>query len=785
MSRAVEENPETQQVPPLTREKGAYIGTPVPRTFDGHDKVRGFAEYINDIELPGMLYAYIVRSAIPHGVIKSIDYSKLLERDHVKAVITGKEAGFNMIGPLRDNPPLKYPKIRALGDEILAIATTDPERAARDVLEDVKVEYESYEGVFDTDSALREGAPLLHEETGSNIVKANFNVESGDVDDAFKRSYLVREDKFSVPRVAFAPMGTLAALAKFDEARNLVLVANTQQPFQLKRELGDALNYNPSKIRISQPYIGGTFGRGMALYPFEVIVAALALKTGKPVKIVLNRTEDFKYSPTRQPLEVKIRTGVDRNGKILAREVDAILDTGAYVSWGAFDARVMASTVTGLYRVENVRFNAKAVYTNNIYTINMRGAGNPQMSFALESHHDMVASQLGMDPLEFRLVNAHQGDYKTPQGMYARNSNLKKALEIARDRIGWKGINMEPGLGPKKRGIGFCGLFHVGGGARVYHTDGSGAILKMDDYANVTLFTGISELGQGSIQALAQIVASELGIPLETVSVIYKGDSEFRAWDTATHASRGTFVNGSAAQRAAREMKENILKDASELLQTGFEDLVIEQGIIKSRADPSKTMELGKFVRKSHFRNNGKTYFSYHYFDPDTEMSDTETNKGNISSDYVTGATAALVEVDTETGEVKPLKIVVVADCGTIINPKGAEGQIVGGAAQAIGHTLFEELATDMGEVVNTGFSDYEVPGITEVPDIEVEFIESKSREGPFGGKGIAEMGIIMISGAIGNAVFDATGGRVASLPFWGEKVLKAISDAAGAGPAQ
>lgn len=785
MSRAVEENPEIQQIPPLTREKGAYIGTPVPRVFDGQDKVRGFAEYINDMELPGMLYAYIVRSSIPHGMIKSIDYSNLLKRDHVKAVITGKDAGFSMIGPLKDTPPLKYPKIRSLGDEVLAIATTDPERAARDVQEDVKIEYESYEGVFDTESALGKGAPVVHEETGSNIVNVNFNVESGDVEAAFERSYLVREDSFTVPRVAFAPMGTLAALAMFDQARNLVLVSNTQQPFQLKRELGEALNFDPSRIRISQPYIGGTFGRGMALYPFEVIVAALALKTGKPVKIVLNRTEDFKYSPTRQPLDVKIRTGVDRDGHILARDVSAILDTGAYVSWGAFDARVMASTVTGLYKVENVRFDAKAVYTNNVYTINMRGAGNPQMSFALESHHDMVASELGMDPVEFRLINSHQGDYMTPQGMFARNSNLKKAMEIARDRIGWKGQHMEPGLGAKKRGIGFCGLFHVGGGARVYHTDGSGALLKMDDYANVTLFTGISEIGQGSIQALSQIVASELGIPLEKVSAIYKGDSEFRGWDTATHASRGTFVNGSAAQRAARKMKDEILSDASEILGTDRDDLLIEQGIIKSRTDPSKTMDLGKFVRKSHFRNNGKTYFSYYYFDPDTEMSDPGTNKGNISSDYVTGATAALVEVDTETGEVRPLKIVVVLDCGTIINPKGAKGQVIGGAVQALGHTLFEELATDRGEVVNTGFSDYEVPGITEAPDIEVEFIESKSREGPFGGKGIAEMGIIMVSGALGNAVYDATGARMGSIPFWGEKVLKAIDEAAGTEPAQ
>lgn len=755
-----------------------YIGTPAPRTFDAQDKLRGFAEYINDIELPGMLYAYIVRSPTPHGIIKSIDYSRLLKRDHVKAIITGKDAGFNNMGPLKDTPPLKYPKVRSLGDEILAIATTDPERAAIDVQEDVIIEYESFDGVFDAESALKKDAPLVHDEIGSNIVQANFNVESGNVDEAFRKSHHVREDSFSIPRVAFAPMGTLAALAKFDESRNLVLVSNTQQPFQLKRELGEALNFNPSRIRISQPYIGGTFGRGMALYSFEVIVAALALKTGKPVKIVLNRTEDFKYSPTRQPLEVRIKTGVDREGKITAREVNAVLDTGAYVSWGVFDARVMASTVTGLYRMENVRFNAKGVYTNNVYTINMRGAGNPQMDFAIESHLDMVAEDIGMDPLEFRILNAHQGDYVTPQGMVARNSNLKKALQTAGEKIGWKGRGKEEHQGSKRLGIGFSGLFHVGGGARVYHTDGSGAILKMDDYANVTLFTGISEIGQGSIQALAQIVASEIGVPLEKVNVVYKGDSEFRPWDTATHASRGTFANGGAAQRAARKMKMEIIEDASRYLKAEPEDLVIEQGFIKSKIDPGHSMDLGKFVRRSHFRNEGKTYFSYHYFDPDTEMSDAETNKGNISSDYDTGATAALVEVDTETGIVRPLRIVMVLDCGTIINPKGARGQIVGGAVQALGHTLFEELALENGEVVNTGFSDYEVPGITEIPEIDVEFLDSRSREGPFGGKGVAEMGIIMVSGAVANAVYDATGARVTSLPLWGEKVLKAIEKA-------
>ena len=756
-----------------------YIGVSVPRNFDGPAKTSGRAEYINDLSKKGMLYACILRSSIPHGRIKRIDYTELLKKDYIKAVITAENTSFSKIGPIRDNPPLKFEKVRSLQDEILAVATTDPARAKDDLERDVVVEYDELEPVFDPVRSMEKSAPLIHDETGSNIAKISFSTNSGNVDEAFKKSYYLREDEFDIPRVAFAPMGTLAALSEVDETGTLFLTSNTQQPFQLRRELAEALNIDPERVRIVQPYIGGTFGRGMALQPFEVITAELALRTGKPVKAQFTRSEDFKFSPTRQPVKIKIKTGTSRDGIILARDVTAIVDTGSYVSYGAFDARVMAATVNGLYRVENERFTAFVTYTNNPYTINLRGAGNPQMDFALESHLDSVASDLGIDPVEFRKMNSYEGHYVTPQNMIVNNANQKKALEIAAELIGWTGRHAIIGRGPYRYGIGFSGLFHVGGGARVYHTDGSGAFITIDDFGNVTLYTGISEIGQGSIQSLSQIVASELGVELEKVSVVYKGDSSVRPWDTATHASRGTFSCGRAAQIASRKLKNEILKDASEFFKEDLNNLELTGGNIFSKADPQKKIELSKFIRRMHFRNDGKTYVSDYYFDPATEMAD-ESNRGNISSSYVTGATAALVEVDVETGKVKPLKIVCVNDCGKIINPRAAKGQIIGGIAQAVGHTLYEELIVQDGRVENPGFLDYEVPGVSEIPEIIVEFIETESEEGPFGAKGVAEMGIIGTPAAINNAVFDATGIRLKRIPLQPEELVREFEKASG-----
>lgn len=750
-----------------------YIGSPLPRQFDSY-KVLGKSEYIQDIELQDIYYLVIIRSEIPHGIIEKLDYDKLKLRDSVKLVFSGKDTKFNRIGILKDQEPIKYPKVRSLGDEVLAIVTTDPDKIEKYIETDVEIKYTEFKPIFDPKDALDPKSPLVHEEIGTNVINVNFNIASGNVNEAFKNSDLVLEEEYKIPRVAFAPMGTLGAIAYIDSNNKLNLISNTQAPFQLKKELAEVLNVNPNIIKIVQPDIGGSFGRGMDMYPFEVLVSYAALKLKKPIKVIYSRFEDFSYSPTRQPAIINIKTGVKKDGKILARSVNVLLDSGAYVSWGIFDARVMGATTTGLYMINNVEFKATAVYTNNIYTINMRGAGNPQITFAIESHMDALANELGMDPLEFRLINAHEGKYITPQGMIIHDSKLRSCLKIAAESIGWKGSHKAGQTGNKRYGIGFSGIFHVGGGARVYRTDGCGIFIKIDDFGKVQIYTGYSEIGQGSAQSIMQIVASTLGVPMENVEIIFKGDSDIRPWDTATHASRTTFVCGNAALRASKRLKEIVLQEASRILGVDANLLEIDNGLIYSRENRNISIEFDKLIRRVHFREQGYTLYSYDYYDPPNEMLNRE-NKGNISATYVTGAQAALVEVDIDTGKIKVLKIISVHDVGKVINPLAAEGQIIGGIVQGLGHALYEELIFQNGRPINTSFGDYVVPTSSEIPDIEVKFLDTNDAEGPYGAKGLAEDGIIGIAAAIGNAIYDAVKVRIKELPLLPEKILKGL----------
>jgi xanthine dehydrogenase molybdenum-binding subunit len=748
-----------------------YVGKPLPRLVDGFEKVTGRAQYILDVELPGMLHCVVVRSQVAHGLIRRIDYSALLKYDFIKAVLTGRDLELGRIGPLRDQPVLKYPKVRSTADEVLVAAATDIDKATR-ALDQVVVDYEPLTPVFDPEEALKPGAPLIHEENGSNLLKVNFDFTTGGLDRQFEQAPYIREDYYEVPRVAFAPMGTLGAVSYLDTAGNLVLVSNTQEPFQIKRELAESLKMDPRRVKVFQPYVGGTFGRGMDLYPFEVAVCALTLKTGRPVKVLYSRTDDFRFSPTRQPAKIKLKSAATRDGRLIARRAEVTLDAGAYVSWGVFDARVMASTVTGLYRVPHVEFRVKAAYTNNPYTINMRGAGNPQMTFAVESHMDMMAHELGLDPVEFRLLNSYEGDYVTPQGMRIRDARLRSVIGRCAELIGWRGPHTLEPKGSKRYGVGFAALFHVGGGARVYRTDGAGALIKIDDFGKVTLYIGMSEMGQGTVNSLAQIVATELGVPIDWVRVEYKDDVDSRPWDTATHASRSTFVCGNAALLAARRLKRMLLREASKMLDVKANQLRIEGGVVKS-LDGGVQLDLDKLVRRAHFRDNGKTFTAYTYYDPKTEMLDS-TNRGNISAAYVNAAQAVLVEVDSDTGEIRVLKVVSVHDIGQPINPLAVRGQIVGGIMQGLGHALYEELVVEGGSVTTTSFGDYEVPSVGELPEILVELLPTRDRFGPFGARGVAENGIIPIAAAIANAVYDATGIRVSTIPIKREKVLGA-----------
>jgi len=742
-------------------EKYSVVGRSVPK-IDGGLKVTGMARYIDDIELPNMLYGKILRSRYPHAKILRINTERAWRVPGVRAVITGLDTPFNKMGVLKDQPPLKFDKVRSVRDEVAAVAAETLEAAER-AIEEVEVEYQPLDGVFDPEEAMKEEAPLVHEENGSNIVNLNFTFstsEASRLEKVFETAYAVVEDRYQVHYMNASPMGTMGCIAHYNELGELTVYTNTQAPFLYRHELAKTLGIDPVKIRVIQPEIGGAFGRGMDIYPIDPITAALSIKTRRPVKIVFTREEELQYAPPRQPAIFYMRTAAGKDGRLIAREVRAVLDAGAYVSWGPFDGRVMMVTATGLYEVPEVAFKATVVYTNNPYTGTQRGAGNPQITFAIEQQMDALAEELGIDPVEFRILNANKPGTVTPQGLRITTCEMRECLRRAAQEIGWKGRGM---AGPN-RGIGFAAFFHVGGGARVYRSDGCGTILTVDDFGLVTVITGSTDLGTGSDTAIAQIVAEELGIPVQNVRVV-NDDASIRPWDVGTHASRATFVAGNSALLAARKAKEIILNAAAEVLNTSISSIVVENGVVYDRETPSKRIEFDKLVRRIHFREGGTNIVVSAFYDPPTVMQD-ESWRGNISAAYVFGAQAALVEVDQETGEVKVLKVVSVHDSGRIINPMAAEGQVHGGVHMGIGYALYEELVLEQGRVVNASFADYHVPTALETPVVKAVFLENPDPAGPFGAKGIGETACIPTAAAIANAVYDATGRRVKKLPI-------------------
>jgi len=742
-------------------EKYSVVGRSVPK-IDGGLKVTGMARYIDDIELPNMLYGKILRSRYPHAKILRINTERAWRVPGVRAVITGLDTPFNKMGVLKDQPPLKFDKVRSVRDEVAAVAAETLEAAER-AIEEVEVEYQPLDGVFDPEEAMKEEAPLVHEENGSNIVNLNFTFstsEASRLEKVFETAYAVVEDRYQVHYMNASPMGTMGCIAHYNELGELTVYTNTQAPFLYRHELAKTLGIDPVKIRVIQPEIGGAFGRGMDIYPIDPITAALSIKTRRPVKIVFTREEELQYAPPRQPAIFYMRTAAGKDGRLIAREVRAVLDAGAYVSWGPFDGRVMMVTATGLYEVPEVAFKGTVVYTNNPYTGTQRGAGNPQITFAIEQQMDALAEELGIDPVEFRILNANKPGTVTPQGIRITTCEMRECLRRAAQEIGWKGRGM---AGPN-RGIGFAAFFHVGGGARVYRSDGCGTILTVDDFGLVTVITGSTDLGTGSDTAIAQIVAEELGIPVQNVRVV-NDDASIRPWDVGTHASRATFVAGNSALLAARKAKEIILNAAAEVLNTSISSIVVENGVVYDRENPSKRIEFDKLVRRIHFREGGTNIVVSAFYDPPTVMQD-ESWRGNISAAYVFGAQAALVEVDQETGEVKVLKVVSVHDSGRIINPMAAEGQVHGGVHMGIGYALYEELVLEQGRVVNASFADYHVPTAQETPVVKAVFVENPDPAGPFGAKGIGETACIPTAAAIANAVYDATGRRVKKLPI-------------------
>ncbi|MDO8366668.1 MAG: xanthine dehydrogenase family protein molybdopterin-binding subunit [Saprospiraceae bacterium] len=744
--------------------------------FDGKERVSGKAVYGHDLELPGMLYAAILRTRYPCAEILSINTSKAKALEGVECVLTAEDADVHNISYKRDHPILKKGRVNCIRDEIVAVAARSKE-IAEEAIRLIEVEYRVKKGVYDPFEALLDTAPIINEFgkglesfDNKNIAEA-FHYEHGDLEAEKARSKVIVKKRYELPRVTHACMATSNITADYSPLTGrLTLWASTQVPFLYLRDMAHALKMAPSNIRVVQPVIGGGFGSKLDMLPFEPICALLAIKTAKPVQLLYSREEEFLASPTRQPMVIDLTTGADEQGKFTFRAVEIIMDNGAYTSWGATTPFVMMQTFSSLYQVPACRFDARAVYTNNPFAGSFRGYGNPQATFALESNIDLMAEALGMDKAEIRLLNANYPGEITGQGLHYNTCGAIPALKAVVEKGRYHAIAHAPKEGRYKRGIGLASMLHVGGGAKIYRSDGCGTTLKLDDYGYLTIITGSNEIGQGSETVLAMIAMEELGIEQDKIKII-NTDTDVKPWDVGVHASRTSFVAGNSLLGAISLLKEKLNKKAAELLHIEGPDFVYENGMIRVDAHEIK---IDKVVRDIHFMPPHQLCEVSFFYEPSSEFQDKQF-KGDVSGSYAFASQAIEVEVDTLTGAVRVLEVHVSQDVGRVLNPLGLQGQIEGGVATGIGYALTEEMIYEDGLLKNPSFHGYKLLTANDMPKVHFYPIETNDGAGPYGAKGASEAPLIPTSAAIANAVANAIGVRFYSLPLTAEKVLFAL----------
>ncbi|MCC7218174.1 MAG: molybdopterin-dependent oxidoreductase [Burkholderiales bacterium] len=784
-------------------EKDTLIGKRIAK-LDAPEKASGQTRYVHDLDLPGQLHAKILRSTRVHALIRRIDVAKARALPGVHAVLTAADVPWQRpLGVGKDQLPLKDDKVRSLRDEIAAVAA-DTEAIAEAALRLIEVEYEDLPALTDPARALEAGAPLIHgeklpppaphdalkpgepgdAEAHRHNVAMTFDYAQGDVAVGEAESDVVVDDWFRLHYVTHCCMGVSGVIAEFDASGNLTLHSNTQVPFLHKREFAEILGMDPGRIRIIQPPIGGGFGSKLDIYPFEPICVFLAKATGRPVKLVFSREEEFVASPTRQPVLLRLRSGAKKDGTLTFRVCETLHDNGAYTSWGATTPFVMMQTISSLYRVPHCRYHTTAVYTNNPYAGSFRGYGNLQATFAVEQQIDELAARLGLDPLAMRLANAQDPGEATPQGMHFKTCGLKDCLRTAAEISGYvakhRAAQAAQGSPARmRRGVGMASMLHVGGGAKIYPSDGCGTILKIDDFAHVTLMTGASEIGQGSETVLAQLVCEELGVPLDAVTVV-NNDTDITPWDVGVHASRTTFIGGNSAIGAARKAKAKVLAAAAKTTGVPESDLDLRAGHVVRATTGEALVSLAKLLRSLHFSDKADLVMTTHYYEPPSKHQD-KAYKGDVSAAYAWATQVVEVEVDTETGIVRLVRVSGAHDVGRVLNRLGIEGQIEGGIVMGQGYALTEDLIVENGVVRNPAFRDYKLVTAPEIPEMDVRFIETMDGEGPQGAKGVGEAPAICIAAATANAICNATGVRIRELPFTPEKVYRALRGAAAA----
>jgi 4-hydroxybenzoyl-CoA reductase alpha subunit len=746
------------------------LGKPLPR-LDSPGKVTGETKYLNDLTFPGMLYGKVLRSPHSHARIVSINTERARFLPGVRAVITAADTPqikFSFIQALADKYPLCTDKVRFIGDEVAAVAADDLETAER-AIRLIEVEYEPLPGAYDPEKAMEPGAPLVHEESPRNI---GFELHRtiGDVEEAFKAADHVFEDRYVTQKVSHCCMETRGTIAHWDATGNLTLWAPSQAPHTVRQEIARILNVPRSKVRIISTPAGGGFGSRLVSDMTMPVAAILSRQTGRPVKIVNTREEEFSTAKTRYSYVLYVKTGVNSDGRIIARQIKIIADNGAYNDKGPGTLAVCWLMAGLLYNVPNLKYDAFAVYTNKQYSTAFRGFGNPQLIFACESQLDAIAAALQMDPMELRLKNANQAGEVAPSGARLADCALVECMRKAADAVGWQEKKRAPRhLGDGKyRGIGMAVMSHMGDGGRGYGYSSAESFLKISEDGQITLVSPAAEVGQGAVTAMAMIAAEALGADVASIKIVI-GDTDITSYDLGAWGSRTTLVCGNAAKAAAEAARKELVKAAATMLGAEPEQIEIENGVARVAGDSMKSATFGDIA---HFAVSklGVLLSGIGRYE-DLEASTITKGHGTTNIAFVFACQIAEVEVDTKTGRVRALRIVAAHDLGQTINPLMAEGQIEGALAQGVGYALTEEAVEVEGRIKNPCFLDYKTMSAADVPEMDVILVESEDPRGPFGAKGVGEPGLVPTAAAVNNAVFDAIGVRFFALPLNAEKV--------------
>ena len=744
------------------------VGKDVPRT-DAIAKVTGAAQYVADLHLPGMLHAAVLRSPHPHARIVKIDAAAAAALPGVKAVVTGTDTARRKWGCFRpDLYPLAIDKVRYVGDEVAAVAALDPE-TARAAIDRIKVEYEVLPAVLTLDEALAPHAPLVHDDAAGNVAH-HFAFERGEVDAGFKASDVIVEGTWQSARQWHTALETIGCVAQWSGGR-VTMWCNTQTPFLARSRYAIALGVPEGEVRVIQTEVGGGFGGKSGDDNASVICALLAQKTGRPVKLVHTREEEFLASHPRMPIRYWVRLGFSRDGRVKAKDIKVLADNGAYT--GKSQAILGAATVRhdALYKYPCARADATLVYTNLVPTGAFRGFGNPSADWAVEQAWDLAAEKLGIDVIALLRINAVEPGDVSPHNHKITSCELRQCIDKAAHMIGWdeKRKNRR-----SDRGLGIGCSIHVNGRRSFGDWDGSSAIVRINDDGRATIITGEGEIGQGTLTVLRQIAAEELGLPYEHVDIT-RPDTDVQPYALGALASRVTYVAGNAVKRAAAAAAQQLLAAASAQFRLPPDELTIINGEIgPSRGRESEFKSVAAVVRAHIYQPNGAPIIGVGSFDNPSEFPD-ESRFGNESGAYNFAAQTVEVEVDRDTGKVTVLEIASVVDCGTVIHPSAAAGQVTGAATQGLGLALTEYFDWYNGTPTDPQFKDYPIPSAAMMPRIQVAFADSYEPSGPFGAKGLGEIGLDAIPAAIANAIADAVGVRITELPITAEKIYRAL----------